>query len=313
MRNDRELLGELGSETNIGHALAIFESFSGGIGEGAKLGNIPRTSSLPSSTVAYTSLLLSSGDVREKAKIFSEPIKGLDSVSESTTSGILFVESWNRTERFSEPIKGLNSVSESITSGLLFNKGWLDLFEIEERIRSELRQLPETHWVQNLRHPTYHLRQPIPILIERADGTVTATYDDVELCGTGDSVKAAMSDLCGKIVARCEKLGESTVKSQEYKFLKQIIEEVEPPAWQELKQLYKEKLEEIPCVQEGYIKIEGNDADVIIVISEYSVDRIEQLAGIDLEINLKFRPLSFFVEYKLSENYLELDDFDRFY
>ena len=36
--------------------------------------------------------------------------------------------------------------------------------EIKEIIRSELRQLPETHWVQNLRHPSYHLRQPIPIL-----------------------------------------------------------------------------------------------------------------------------------------------------
>lgn len=185
--------------------------------------------------------------------------------------------------------------------------------QVEEIIRSEFRQLPETHWVQNLRHLSYHLRQPIPILIERADDTVTATYDDVELCGTGASVKAAISDLCAKIVTRYEELRESTVKSQEYTFLKRIIEEVEPPAWQELKQLYKEKLEEIPYVKEGYIKINGKDADVIIVISEYSVDRIEQLAGIDLEINLKFRPLYFHVEYKRSENYLELDDFDRFY
>jgi hypothetical protein len=185
--------------------------------------------------------------------------------------------------------------------------------QVKEIIRSEFRQLPETRWVQNLRHPSYQLRQPIPILIEKADDAVTATYDDVELCGTGDSVKAAMSDLCTKIVARYEELEESTAKSQEYTFLKRIIEEVEPLAWQELKQLYKEKLEEIPYVQEGYIKIEGNDADVIIVLSEYSVDRIERLAEIDLEINLKFRPLYFFVEYKLSENYLELDDFDRFY
>lgn len=185
--------------------------------------------------------------------------------------------------------------------------------EIKEIIRSELRQLPETHWVQNLRHPAYRLRQPIPILIERVDDTVTATYDDVELCGTGASVKTATSDLCTKIVARYEELGESPAKSQEYKFLKQIIQEVEPPAWQELKQLYKERLEEIPYVQGGYIKIEGKEADVMIVISEYSVDRIEQLAEIDLEVNKKFCPLSFFVEYKLSENYLELDDFDRFY
>jgi hypothetical protein len=185
--------------------------------------------------------------------------------------------------------------------------------QVKEIIRSEFRQLPETHWVQNLRHPSYHLRHPIPILIERADGTVTATYDDVELCGTGDSVKEAMSDLCKKIVARYEELRERAAKSQEYKFLKQIIQEVEPPAWQELKQLYRERLEEIPYVKKGYIKINGKDADVIIVISEYSVDRIEQLAGIDLEINLKFRPLYFHVEYKRSEKDLELEDFDRFY
>ena len=185
--------------------------------------------------------------------------------------------------------------------------------QVKEIIRSEFRQLPETHWIQNLRHPSYHLRQPIPILIERADDTVTATYDDIELCGMGDSVKAAMSDLYAKIVVRYEELGESPAKSQEYTFLKQIIEEIEPPAWQELKKLYKERLEEIPYVKEGYIKINGKDADVIIVISEYSVTRIEQLAGIDLEINLKFRPFYFFVEYKLSEKDLELDDFECFY
>ena len=79
--------------------------------------------------------------------------------------------------------------------------------EIKEIIRSEFRQLPKTYWIQNLRHPSYHLRQPIPILIERADDIVTATYDDVELCGMGDSVKAAMSDLCTKIVARYKELG----------------------------------------------------------------------------------------------------------
>ena len=185
--------------------------------------------------------------------------------------------------------------------------------QVKEIIRSEFRQLPETHWVQNLRHPSYHLRQPIPILIERTDDAMTATYDDIELCGIGDSVKAAMSDLCAKIVARYEELRESAVKSQEYRFLKRIIEEVEPPAWQELKQLYREKLEEIPYVKKGYIKINGKDADVIIVISEYSVDRIKRLAKIDLEINLKFRPLYFHVEYKRSEKDLELEDFDRFY
>ena len=186
--------------------------------------------------------------------------------------------------------------------------------QVKEIIRSAFRQLPETHWVQNLRHPAYHLRQPIPILIERADDAMTATYDDIELCGTGDSVKAAMSDLCAKIVARYEELEESAAKSQEYTFLKQVIEEIQPKAWEEVKQLYREKLEGIPYVQKGYINISAPDyADVILVLSEYSVARIEQLAKIDLEINLKFRPLYFFVEYESSEDYLELDDFERFH
>ena len=185
--------------------------------------------------------------------------------------------------------------------------------QVKEIIRAEFRQLPETRWVQNLQHSSYYLRQPIPILIEKADDTVTATYDDVELCGTGASVKEAMLDLCTKIVACYEKLRESAAKSQEYAFLKRIIEEVEPPAWQELKQLYRKKLEEIPYVKKGYIKIEGNNADVVIVLTEESVEIIMELSQIDLDINLKFRPFYFFVEYESSEDYLELDDFERFY
>ena len=185
--------------------------------------------------------------------------------------------------------------------------------EIKEIIRSEFRRLPETYWVHNLRHPSYHLRQSIPILIEREGGAITAIYDDIDLYATSYSVKEAMSDLCAKIVARYEELRESAAKSQEYTFLKRIIEAVEPPAWQELKQLYKEKLEETPYVQEGYIKIDGNNAEVVIVLSEESVDIIMELAQIDLEINQEFRSLSFSVEYESSEDYLELDNFERFY
>ena len=51
--------------------------------------------------------------------------------------------------------------------------------QIKEIMHSAFRQLPETHWVQNLRHPSYHLCQPIPILIERAEEAVTATYDAI--------------------------------------------------------------------------------------------------------------------------------------
>ena len=236
-----------------------------------------REGAKPSSRT-HTSLLVPSAGVRERAKQLDEYIKRLGSTTLDTP----------------------------------FDESWFSLFGIEERIRSEFRQLPEIRWVQNLRHPSYHLRQPIPILIERADDDVTATYDDVELCGTGNSVKEAMSDLCTKIVAHYEELGESAAKSQEYTFLKQIIEEIQPKAWEEVKQLYREKLEEIPYVQEGYIKIDGNNADVVIVLSEESVEIIEQLAEIDLEINLQFRPLYFFVEYESSEDYLELNDFERF-
>ena len=107
---------------------------------------------------------------------------------------------------------------------------------------------------------------------------MTATYDDVKLYGAGGSVEAAISDLCAKVVTRYEKLKENAAKSQEYTFLKRIIEEIESPAWQELKQLYREKLEEIPYVQEGYIKIDGNNAEAVIALSEESVEIIEQLS-----------------------------------
>ena len=35
--------------------------------------------------------------------------------------------------------------------------------QVKDIIRSEIRQLRETRWIQNLRHPSYHLRQPIPV------------------------------------------------------------------------------------------------------------------------------------------------------
>ena len=185
--------------------------------------------------------------------------------------------------------------------------------EAEQISRPEFRQLPETRWVQNLRHSSYQLCQPIPVLVERASDTVSASYEDVELYGTGESVKAAILDLCAKIVAHYEELQANGRQSQEYTFLKQMIEEIQPPAWEEVKQLYREKLEEIPYVRKGYIKINGNDGDIFIILSEESVEKIEYLAEIDLELNLKFRPLYFFVEYRRSEDYLDLDDFERFY
>ena len=187
------------------------------------------------------------------------------------------------------------------------------------RVETGITKPPETRWIQNLRHPSYQLRQPIPIVIERAGDIVTANYDDLELQATGDDVKAAISHLCGQIVAYYEQAKNSSdregnLSTQQDSFLKQIIVETQPKAWEEIKQLYVEKLKAYPYVDKGYINISAPDyADVIIVLSDESANRIAQLAQIDLEINLKFHPLNFSVEYESSEDYLDLSDYDRFY
>ena len=256
----------------------------------------------------------SSEDVSQSLESLLESTEGLNPVSESTTSVIFWGRRWRYgIEHLPESIQKSNPVSESITSPIFSDADRFDFSPMVVIIRSELPQPPETHWVQNLRHPSYQLRQSIPVLVERAGDTVSASYEDVELYGTGESVKATILDLCANIVAHYEELKANGVKSQEYTFLKQIIEEIQPPAWEEVKQLYREKLEEIPYVRKGYIKINGNDGDIFIILSEESVEKIEHLAEIDLELNLKFRPLYFFVEYRRSEDYLDLDNFERFY
>ena len=125
--------------------------------------------------------------------------------------------------------------------------------------------------------------------------------------------------MCGKIVACYNGARESADRNadsptQENTFLRQIIVEIQPAAWDEVKELYRERLKGFSYVQKVYINISMPDyAAVIIILSEESVDRIEQLAEIDLEINLKFRPLYFFVEYESSEDNLDLKNFVRFY
>ena len=145
---------------------------------------------------------------------------------------------------------------------------------------------PETRWIQNLRHPSYQLRQPIPIVIQRSGGAVTANYDELQ--------------------ERTDNKG--TIPPQ------QIIVETNPSVWEEVKQLYREKLKLFPFVEKGFINVSAPDyAEVIIILSDDSSDRIQQLAEIDLEINLKYRPLFFFAQYGLSEEFLELRDYVRFY
>jgi hypothetical protein len=61
---------------------------------------------------------------------------------------------------------------------------------------------------------------------------VIATYDDVDLYGTGDDVQEAISDLCAAIVEYYEGLKENEgclgdLPAQEYAFLKQMIIEVQ--------------------------------------------------------------------------------------
>ena len=178
---------------------------------------------------------------------------------------------------------------------------------------------PETRWIQNLRHPSYQLRQPIPIVILRSGGVVTANYDDLRLEAIGDDVNDVLSDLCTKIIAYYDEVqehtdNEVTAPPPEHAFLKQIIFETQPRAWEGVKQLYSEKLKAFPFVDKAYINIsEPDHADVIIILTEESPEQVEQLAEIDLEISQAVRPLSFFVEYRSSEKYLDMTNFERIY
>ena len=98
----------------------------------------------------------------------------------------------------------------------------------ERRDRGNPKKAPETYWIQNLQHPAYQLSRPIPIMIENDINVVIATYDDIDLYGTGDDVQEAISDLCSAIVEYYEGLKENEnrlgdIPTQEYAFLKQII------------------------------------------------------------------------------------------
>ena len=242
MSNDVEKSIEDRPETNIGDLEEFFpESLIGAKYPGGKEGS--RTPAAP---------LLLSAHARERTNLPDQYIKRLG----STTLDTPFDENW----------LGLVGIEERIRA------------EIREIIRSEFCQIPEIHWIQNLLNRSYHLRHPIAISVEKADDAVTATYGDIQLCGTGANVQEAKSNLCSRIVARYKELEDSDPKSQDYMFLKRIIEEIEPEAWQELKQLYSAKLEEIPHVQKGYIRIEGKNAEVIILLTEESVEIIMELA-----------------------------------
>lgn len=209
-----------------------------------------------------------------------------------------------------------DSAPLSITENTNFDHWTVTILHGSEII--EIYEPPETRWIQNIRNPSYQLRRPIPIVIERDCGLIMANYDDLELNATGGSLQAAISGLCEKIVACYEENRKPSNRSkspptQEQEFLDQIIVETQPKAWNELKRLYAEELKAFAYVDKGYIHISSPDyADVILILSEESADRIARLAGVDLEINQKFLPLNFTVEYRSSEEYVDLSDFVRF-
>lgn len=180
------------------------------------------------------------------------------------------------------------------------------------------RQTPETHWIRDFAHTSYHLRQPIPILVNYGADIVTTKYY-LELDGSGGNLEEAISDLCGKMIVHYEAVQNYTDRTgspsaQQPSFLKQTIVETQAQAWDEIKRLYRERLKAFPYVDRGYINISTPDyAEVVIILSDESADRIKQLAQIDLEINLRFRPLNFSVEYESSEEFLDLKNFKRFY
>jgi len=89
---------------------------------------------------------------------------------------------------------------------------------------------PYTIFIQNLRHPFYHLRCSIPILIGYEDDVIIATYHDIDMYGTGSDMQEALSDLCAAIVEYYETLKDDEenlglLTSQHYAFLEQIIVE----------------------------------------------------------------------------------------
>jgi len=100
--------------------------------------------------------------------------------------------------------------------------------EIIEHQGPDVKSQPYTIFIENLRHPPYCFRHPIPVLIERDGDTIIATYHDVDIHGTGGNVQEALDDLCAAIIEYYERLKAdygnlSKNPSQEYAILKQII------------------------------------------------------------------------------------------
>ena len=149
---------------------------------------------------------------------------------------------------------------------------WALFRETSNQIREvakRQKEQPYNIFIQNLRHPTYRLRHSIPVSIERNDDTIIATYHDLDMHSKGRNVSEALDELCERIIQHYETLkadekmrseakpGESACpslplldspssfgnldknSSQEYAFLKQIIDEgIKKDRWLEIRGIF---------------------------------------------------------------------------
>jgi len=101
-----------------------------------------------------------------------------------------------------------------------------EIRELFREVVKHQKEQPYTIFIENLRHPSYRPRHPIPILIERNDENVYATYHDLDMQGSGRDVSEALDDLCAGIIQDYEALRDEPkeISGQKYAHLKQIIE-----------------------------------------------------------------------------------------
>ena len=95
-------------------------------------------------------------------------------------------------------------------------------------------------------------------------------------------------------------------------------EEAKALAWCKVQRLYRRELVKHPDVKRAYIRIErcpscGYDTEdaTVMIDAPYSVDAIERLSKLDLDINLAIRPYYFDVEYKDED--MDITDYTCFY
>jgi len=112
--------------------------------------------------------------------------------------------------------------------------------EVDRRQSEAVKVQSYTIFIRNLRHPSYRLRHPIPVLIERDSDVIIATCHDIGMYGTGADVQEALSDLCAAIIKYYETLkDDELLPSQKSAFLKQIIDEnIKPDPWLEIRGMF---------------------------------------------------------------------------